>query len=714
MKGFITKRFLKKFSFICIGFAVLLSSFPVSAATPMEAYVNQTTVDDSIETVYSRDVYEATMQINASSLGMETLEEITDIYCAPSGQVYLLCGQASRILVLDHTYQLIKELELCDEDGETCDFTGAQGIYINKEEEIFIADTINGRILVANSDGLVTHRLESPVSDVIPEDFYFQPKRVLEDEQGYFYVLSEDCYYGALLYSAEYEFLGFYGANEVESTILDTLSYLWELLTSNDEKKSQQVQVLPYTIIDLAMDEDGYIYTCTGLRDYNQLGKGQIRKISPGGSNILYHRDFDGSASSSSGYNFLEPEIVERLGFMRNQNLVALDVNANGYIYVLDATYGKIYMYDQDCNLLTVFGSGTGAGIQLGTFQTPAALAVNGNDIIVADSKNCSLTLFQLTDFGNTLMQAQELYFDSNYVEAMPYWEDILKRDGNNRLAYRGLAKAYYIQGNMDKAIKYSKLGMDYAVYDDAHQEQITNFVKKHFILLFLIVLLLIAGLVVVSFKMRKRETPVIRNEKLRCFASTMLHPFQSFHDVKYKKSGSMKIAISVTVCLLLSAVVKQTWCGFLFRRSDAESYNALFTVAQTMGLVVLWSISNWAISTIMDGKGRLKEVYIVSAYSMLPLILYNVIYVLLSHVVNVESVDAIIGFRIFVLIYTFYLLCVGIMAVHEYDFPKFLWTSFVAVLIMVLVVFIGFVIVILIQQLGNFLLSLFMEVVYR
>ena len=713
MKSF-KKRFLKKMTCFCMGAAVLMSSFTASAATPAEAYTHQTAADGSTVTVYSRDVYAAVKQINATSLGVENLSGITDIYCEKDGDIYLLCGESSRILVLDREYRFIKELEICDENGNACKFTGAMGIYVNSKKEIFIADTLSSRVLIVSPEGVVTKRLEAPQSDMIPEDFYFQPTRMLEDEQGYFYVLSQGCYYGALLYSADYEFLGFYGANEVESTILNTLSYLWELITSNDEKKSQQVQVLPYTVIDLALGSDGYVYTCTGRSDYNQLGKGQIRKISPGGSNILYRRGFDGSASSSSNYNFLETEIVERLGYARSQNLVALDVSESGNMYVLDATYGKIYMYDQDCNLLTVFGGGTGEGTQMGTFQSPVALAVNGSDIIVADSKSASLTLFQLTDFGETLVQAEDLYFSSNYVDAMPYWETVLAQNGNSRLAYRGLAKAYYVQGDMDAALKYSKLGMDYATYDHVHQEKLTEFVKRNFIWLFLLLILLIVGLVVMLLKFRKRETPLVQNKKLHCFLSTMIHPFQTFHDIKYKKYGSMKIAVAVTVALVISAILKNTCCGFLFRRNDAESYNALFTVAQTAGLLVLWSVANWAICTIMDGKGRLKEVYIVSSYSMIPLVLYNVIYLALSHVVAIEAVDAIVSLGMIVMIYTFFILCVGIMAIHEYDFPKFLWTSFVAVLIMILVVFIGFMIVILIQQLGDFLFSLFMEVVYR
>ena len=171
------KPFLKKIIFLCIGFAVLISSFTASAANPTEAYVNQSDVDGSTETVYSRDVYEASKQIDASSLGVEKLDGITDIFCEEDGYIYLLIGETSQILVLNQEYEFVRELDIYEEDGSICDFTGAEGIYINREKEIFIADTINGRVLIANSEGVITKSLETPQSDIIPADFYFQPKK---------------------------------------------------------------------------------------------------------------------------------------------------------------------------------------------------------------------------------------------------------------------------------------------------------------------------------------------------------------------------------------------------------------------------------------------------------------------------------------------------------------------------------------------------------
>lgn len=698
----------------CICMMVAFMPLKVLAATPTEPYTYQTSNNGERRIVYSRDVYTATRQIHATSLGVEKLSGITDIHCTADGTVYLLCGESSRLLKLNSHYELIQEMNIQKENGARCKFDGAQGVYVNEDNEIFIADTMNSRILFIDQEGVVRQEFQDPKGDVIPEDFYYQPTKVIEDEEGYFYVLSMGCYNGILLYSQEYEFLGFYGASEVESTILNKLSYLWELLTSNDEKKAQQAKTLPYTAIDIAIDREGYIYTCTGSGNYTELGEGQIRKISPGGSNILALRETDGTATSSSKYNFFEDELTQRLGTYRGQQVAALDVSDTYHMYALDATYGKIYMYDQDCNLLTVFGGGVGTDSVLGTFATPVSMAVSGNDVLVADSKTGTITVFELTNFGKNLLQAQELYYESEYIEAKPYWEAVIAEDGNNVLAYKGLARACYAEGDIDGALKYAKLSLDYVTYDYAHQDNIKEFIKNHFSILFVVLLIIVVGLVVVLLKIRKRQTPLLRNEKVQCFVSTLFHPFVAFHDVKYKKMGSIKIAVATTVCFMLSATLKDTGCGFLFNKSNVEDYNVLFTVAQTVGLLILWSVVNWAVCTVMQGKGRLKEIYIVSNYAMLPMIIYNVIFMVLSHVMTLDSVEVLTSIQMIAIIYSFFILSVGMMAIHEYDFPRFIFTSILTVLLMFLVVFIGFILVILIQQFGNFLYSIFMEVVYR
>ena len=64
--------------------------------------------------------------------------------------------------------------------------------------------------------------------------------------------------------------------------------------------------------------------------------------------------------------------------------------------------------------------------------------------------------------------------------------------------------------------------------------------------------------------------------------------------------------------------------------------------------------------------------------------------------------------------IYTAFLLIVAIMTVHEYTFGKLILSSLITVFFMILIVFVIFMMVILIQQLWNFINSLYTEVAYR
>ena len=710
------KKIFKIVLCLCLSLVMLITPIATSAASPYEAYTNQDTEDGKRVTIYSRDVYKAVKKLTAESLGIDDLSGITDVFAAENGKIYVLCGDQSRLFVLDKEYNFEKEIKFYDPEIEfEYDYTGAKGIFVDKNENLYLADTLNGKIVIANPEGVVEQKLGTPVSDVIPEGFFFQPTKVIKDDQGYMYVLSLGCYYGILLYSDKQEFLGYYGANEVESTVLDTLENIWQLLTSNDTKRSKQIKKLPYTTVDIVMDKEGYIYTCTGKEEVSQtVSTGQIRKISPGGSNILYSRLLDGTAESSSALNFLESKIIRRSGTVRTQNIVSLDVSDNDYIYALDAMYEKIYVYDRDCNLVTVFGGGTGEGKQLGTFSVSNSIVVNGNDVLVADEETLSITLFKLTEFGETLFKAQNLYFDSYYSEAKPYWEKVLKMDGNNRLAYRGLAKAYYYEGDTKTAIKYAKLGLDYEIYDTVHQERVKQFTKENFTWIFFGIIILVAALAFIIIKIRKREEPLIKSIKWHTFTSCFVHPFQAFNDVKYKHYGSMRIAIGTNIFFFLSVVLKNTACGFLFNKTNAQNYSILFTIAQTVGIIVLWSLANWAICSVMEGKGKLKDIYIVSSYAMVPLALYNFVYLVLSYILTLDSINIIVGLEIAIYVFVFYILAIGIMAVHEYNFPKFILTAIVALLIMILIVFIGFMVVILLQQFWNFIYSIFMEVMYR
>ncbi len=702
----------KIISALCVAILLFASS---GIAVSADSFTHKDEPNSSTTQALSRELYTATRVITATDLGLEDpLKEISDLYCAANGDVYVLSGASPQIVVLNSDYTLKEVLTARDADGMQIDFSGAQGIYVDTNGDLYISDTVNARILITDSTGLFKESWELPDSPLIPDDLNYQPTKFIKDKDGYSYIISFGCYYGALAYSPEGEFMGFFGANRVTATALNTIGYLYDMITSNDTKKEASAKVLPFAFVDMALDSDGYLTVCSGKNATWSNGTGQIRKISSGGSNILLKRQSDGSTAAADTLNFLEGAIAQNAGKNRTQELIAIDVSADDYIFALDKVYGLVYVYDNTCNRLATFGGGVGEGTELGEFVGPSAMALHGTSVLVADQKAEQITVFEQTEFGALYFKAQSLTLKGDYLESQPLWEQIVEMDAACQLAYRGLANAAYSAKDYEAALAYAEKGLDYPTYDLAWQVLIKEFVARYFIWFFAGALILIVGIAVVLIQLKKRNRALIQNDKVKALLEVPAHPFRAFEDIKYKKRGSLVIALIIIVLFFFSKALEATSTGFLFCQNSARTYNVIFTLAQTVGLVFLWSIINWLMCSLFSGKGSLKEIVVVTAYSLLPLVIYTFIYVGLSHILPLSGGALMGGIQTILLIYTFYLLAVGMMAIHEYTFPKFLITGLVTLVCMILAICIGFVVVILLQQFWNFLYSIFMEIVFR
>lgn len=708
------KKLLSLFTILVFCIAI---STPVLAA-PTDAYTRADLSDGSNELHFSREMYYATGYIDAASLGLEEkLEGISDIYCPGDGRTYIISEVYPKIIVLDADYKIIKQISVIDNEGQEIDFSGAQGIYCDSNGLIYIADTKNFRVIVADNDGNLINTMPKPDSELIPEDFLYQPTKLAKDSNGYLYILSLGSYYGALMYNPKGEFVGFYGSNTVEANALDTLQYLWEKLTSNEVKKRASVKTLPFSFVDFDFDSEDYLVTCTGQTDTKKNGEGQLRKISYNGTNILFKRTVYGDYISSQDVNYLEDKLLlkeERTGNSVAQNMVSVAVDDDNFIYALDQINGYIYVYDNESNLLNAFGGGYKQGKQLGTFSTPNVIELNGDTVLVSDISNNSITVFSITEYGKLLKNAQTQYLRGNYNDAESLWNTVLTFDADSQLAYRGLAMVYYNSGDYQKSMEYAKIAADYSVYDLAKQEVFKKSLSDNFVLILLIVIVIAVVITIAVVKIRKNNIVLVKNPNIKIAFKTIIHPFDSFNDIKYKRMGSWIIVLVFTVLLYISFFLRDIASGFLYSSVDLRNYNSVYTFFKTIGFVCLWCVCNWLVCSMTSGKGTLKEVFVATVYSLIPLIFYNFIRVIFTNFLPLSASGIVTGVDTAVWILTAFLMIVGIMIVHEYDFFKFLWTAVVTILLMLLVVFLIFICALMMKQTWVFIKSVYTEIVYR
>lgn len=723
MKNITKKNLFFRIMLVVLAVTLLVPSASVSAVSEKTdeigyetyTYWYDFTSENSRKAVYSKPMYEVKTAITNDQMGNLDEAIIEDVHVSPDGKTFVLDGGTSRVLVFDKDYSLIKVInKVITEDGSEKTFFKSRGIFVDSFGFIYIADTENRRVLKCDYDGKLIREFLLPDSHLIPEGFNYKPIKVAVDEKGYTYILSLGSYYGAILYSPEDEFLGFYGSNDVAVSVGQALKAVWDRLFVNNEKRAGMTSVLPYTFTDLWIDAEGFVYTATGAAE-GMAPKAQIKRLNPGGTNILPSEDVNFADEGSSSTILSGP---------RDQNIFGVAVDKQGFIYTIDKTYGRVFIYDSDCKMMSAFGGGLKAGEQDGTFHIPSAIAYNleTDEVLVTDSYSKTLTVFSITDYGRLVKSAQAKTVVGDYEEAMEEWSKVIVEDRNCQLAYAGLSKAYYVLGEKaadeavasqyyHKAIELAEQGFDRETYSLAYSSIRTEYIRDNFTWIIAIVVVAIGAVIFWLVYSTKNKLRLVKNEKVHIATTLITHPFENFRELKEKSLTSIPICLVIIALYYVFTVMETTMGGFAFVYFDPSGYNALLILAKTAGLVLLWTVSNWAVCTLLGGKGKMKEIFSVISYSLIPLLISSVIYVIASNLLVPDEATFLSVLTVVCTLYFCLLIAAGSMVIHDYGFGKFIGTTILTLLGCGIVVFLLITIIILLQQTGGFLATIYSEI---
>ncbi len=706
-------KFTKIITSLILTLLVLVSGLSVSAATSTDSpeisyesytYWQDYAGKDKYE-VYCKPMYSPEFAIDAKYLGVDELVKVNDICTDSLGNIYILDSGYGIIYMLDSKYNFKAKIEVIKKGEEEFYFDNAGGLFVTDDGTILIANTDYQTVLATDINGNYKYELILPESNIIPEDFTYNPIKVSVDSRGYTYVLSQGSFYGALLYSPDNTFLGFFGANKVASSVGETLmSFVTELFMTNEKHAASDSKV-PYQFVDLCIDNEDFVYTVTGMTDASSLevGKDQVKRFSPGGATVL----------GDDGFNYADATVSKVLNVVKAQDLLGIAVDENNFVYVVDSTYGRVFVYDSENQMLCAFGGGIGRGNTLGAFSLPSAIELNGEDVLVADSELNRITVFSITEYGRLVKQASVKVNAGKYGDCKEDWLKVLSLDSNSQLAYRSLAKIYNAEENYDKALEYAKIGYDKPTYSLAFKNTRREFLSKYFSVIFIAIVLVVVLMFVLSYYLKRKNITLVKKQKTKTLLNSILHPFDSFERVKYKNEGSVLGCFIIIILYYCSSVLKTTAGGFLFTDYDPSDFNSLLVLLQTFGVVFLWTGLNWAVCTLFGGIGKLKEIFVVISYSLQPLIISNFIFLILSNAFVTSEVGFLTVISLIASIYMVLMVAIGSMKIHDFSFGRFVGTGILSLAGIIIVVFLIFIVLTLIQQFGGFLITIISEIVY-
>ena len=448
------------------------------------------------EAIPSQAGYMATRSVSGDDLGIGNFSEPSDLFRDTEDRLYIVDTKNNRIVVTDTAVtEVIKILdEFTMPDGSKTKLKAPEGIYVSPDSGLlYIADYSNSRVLVSDYDGKVQLEVTKPESELFSSELTFLPQKVLADKAGNIYVVLGNITTGAAMFNAQGEFEGYYGANTVEATSQVVTNYFWKLI-STEEMRSRQARTVPSGITNFDLDDEGFIYTCTQSTSQK---KDTVKKLNPAGNNLF----------SSLDTSWGDIQSVWDANTSKNyQSMICdIEISDDGNINCLDLTTGRVFQYDEEGNLLFIFGS---SSEQLGGFTEVSAVESCGTEILVLDSRKNTVTVFEETDFGSIVHQATALYNDGYYEEALEPWFRVLQYDGNYRRAFLGISAGYLVQEKYEDSMKYAKLADSPYRYNRAFEGYRQEWLSKHMTALVIGLVLIIIGIVVLSWYVKKHYKP--------------------------------------------------------------------------------------------------------------------------------------------------------------------------------------------------------------
>ena len=193
-----------------------------------------------------------------------------------------------------------------------------------------------------------------------------------------------------------------------------------------------------------------------------------------------------------------------------------------------------------------------------------------------------------------------------------------------------------------------------------------------------------------------------------------LTHPIKGYEDFKLEKKGEMYVAIFYVFMMILSAVLTATARGFLVRDPWDETFNLGRTTLLVLAPIILFTIGNWSITTLFDGKGKIKEIFMVLMYGLIPYIWVSIPATLLSNFLVSDEVALYLSLFSVGTFLSAYMIFMGLLVTHEFGLLKTILTILATLIAVAVIIFIGVLILTIFQQLFVFLKALYEEITLR
>ena len=167
-------------------------------------------------------------------------------------------------------------------------------------------------------------------------------------------------------------------------------------------------------------------------------------------------------------------------------------------------------------------------------------------------------------------------------------------------------------------------------------------------------------------------------------------------------------------VLFLLTYVLRLMLTSFQFVTAPIQYINIYERFASLLLPFLILCVANWSLSTLFDGKGRFKDIYMGLCYSLVPYIIIQLPLILLSHILAFDEGAFYNVLGSLSIIWCLLLAFVALMQIHDYGPGKTLVFIFATIFGALVIIFLLLVFFSLLSDAFGYFASLYREILFR
>lgn len=453
------------------------------------------------------DAYRVDQVLYSSTLGLETPMRRPQSLYVRDEEIFVCDTGNNRILQIHRegdAYTLVRIIDkIAGATPET--FSAPSDVFVDEDGNFYIADTNNNRVVKADKDLNFVLAFTQPQDATFDQNLSFLPDKIVVDVSGRVYVLATNVNKGLVKFENDGTFTGFIGANPVVYTMWD---YIWKNFFTTKAQRAQQASFVPTEYENICIDNEGFIYaTNIVFSEYDLIWDNAkpIRKLNSIGNDILVKNDW---YPPIGDLHWVEQS--QEYGPSKFADITVFD---NDIYVAFDKTRGRLFGYDPQGIMLWAFGT---KGNSDGAFLSAASIESMGFDLFALDENECSITVFTPTEYGSLIYLASDQYLRGEYDESADTWREVLRLNANYNLAFIGIGRALMRQENYKEAMDYFKMAYDHENYGRAYRYYRKELVEENIVwAVAAIVIVLVVPLVVRQVKKMKMEVEAYERQKV-------------------------------------------------------------------------------------------------------------------------------------------------------------------------------------------------------